>query len=149
MLKPSVELTQRDGVLHAEFWDCMRLDPNPVRDLRNAYESHVAKGGVAAVVVDLSGVGFAGSAALGGFVALRKLGARVVFYNVEATVREVFRVSNLESLFQFANDLPAALAEAVAKPNSGPRPAESGSGRTAVASPPTPPPLRRVRRGEK
>lgn len=113
MLKPSVEIHKLDGVLVAEFWDCLRLDPAPVQDLRQHYEAHVESGGRPEMVVDLSGVGFAGSAALGNFVALqrtvRQHGGRVVFCNVDATVSEVLRASKLESLFSFETDREAAL----------------------------------------
>lgn len=110
MLKPSVEVSEEDGVLRAEFWDCLRLDPAPVQELRKAFEAHRRRGGGPNLVVDLLGVGFAGSSALGGFLALRKLGARVIFCNVEPTVLEVFRVSKLMPLFSFEPDRDAALA---------------------------------------
>jgi len=65
------------------------------------------------LVVDLSGVGFAGSAALGNFVALQRMvrhgGGRFLFCNVDPTVAEVFRASKLESLFEFVADRPSAL----------------------------------------
>jgi hypothetical protein len=60
MLKPSVQVHNVDGLLVAEFWDCLRLDPAPVLDLRNRYEEHVKAGGRPEIVVDLEGVGFAG-----------------------------------------------------------------------------------------
>lgn len=113
MLKPSVQIHNVDGVLVAEFWDCLRLDPAPVQELRKHYEAHVQSRGRPELVVDLSGVGFAGSASLGNFVALQRLvrqaGGRIVFCNVEPTVSEVFRASKLESLFSFESDREAAL----------------------------------------
>jgi len=114
MLKPSVQIHDQDGILLAEFWDCLRLDPAPVQELRSRYEAHLRKKGRPEVVIDLSGVGFAGSAALGNFTALhrdaRKNGGRLIFCNVEPTVREVFRASKLESLFDFVADRAAALS---------------------------------------
>ena len=62
MLKPMVEVRNEGGVLVAEFWDCLRLDPNPVRDLRQHYEAHLRSKGKPDLVVDLNGVVFAGSA---------------------------------------------------------------------------------------
>ena len=51
------------------------------------------------LVVDLNGVTFAGSAALGGFLALNRLarqrGGRIAFCHVDVNVFEVFRVSKL------------------------------------------------------
>ncbi len=114
MLKPKVEVRNEGGVLVAEFWDCLRLDPNPVRDLRQHYESHVRAKGKPDLVVDLNGVVFAGSAALGGFLALHRLArqqnGRVVFCNVDENVLEVFRISKLTPMFTFVEDRAAALA---------------------------------------
>jgi anti-anti-sigma factor len=114
MLKPSVEVRAENGILVAEFWDCLRLDPAPVQDLRARFDEHVRGGGRADLVVDLNGVGFAGSAALGGFVGIhkqaRKQSGRVVFCNVDPTVREVLRVSKLDTLLPVAVDKAAALA---------------------------------------
>jgi anti-anti-sigma factor len=112
MLKPSVQVREEDGVLTAEFWDCLRLDPAPVTDLRKAFEDFRKRTGRAELVVDLNGVAFAGSAALGGFLAMRRSEARLIFCNVDPNVREVFRVSKLDPLFHFALDKPAALAMA-------------------------------------
>lgn len=112
MLKPSVQVRDEDGILTAEFWDCLRLDPAPVTALRQAFDDHRKKTGSVALVVDLNGVAFAGSAALGGFLAIRRAGARVIFCNVDTNVREVFRVSKLDPLFTFAPDKPAALLAA-------------------------------------
>jgi anti-anti-sigma factor len=114
MLKPSVQVGVENGVFVAEFWDCLRLDPVPVQDLRARFDEHLKRGGRGDLIVDLLGVGFAGSAALGGFVALQRVargkGGKMVFANVDPTVQEVFRVSRLEGLFSFAPDRAAALA---------------------------------------
>lgn len=114
MLKPMVEVRTEGGTLVAEFWDCLRLDPAPVRDLRQHFEAHIRATRRADLVIDLNGVSFAGSAALGNFIVLHRLagqhGGRLVFCKVDDNVREVFRVSKLESLFEFAPDRATALA---------------------------------------
>ena len=66
MLKPLVEVKNEGGILVAEFWDCLRLDPAPVRDLRQHYEAHIRAKGLPDLIIDLNGVSFAGSASLGG-----------------------------------------------------------------------------------
>ena len=141
MLKPMVEVKNEDGVLVAEFWDCLRLDPNPVRDLRQHYEAHVRSKGKPDLVVDLNGVVFAGSAALGGFLALNRLarqqGGRVVFCNVDENVHEVFRISKLTPMFVFVEDRAAALAF-VSKPDEEVPPAANGQG--PIAGPQAGPP---------
>src|SRR5262249_6389056 len=120
MLKPSVQVHNVDGILVAEFWDCLRLDPAPVQALRAHYEAHLQRQGRPELVVDLSGVGYAGSAALGNFVALHRMvrqkGGRIVFCNVEPTVAEVFRASKLESLFEFVADRDAAVSAVSQRP---------------------------------
>ncbi len=140
MLKPAVQTHDIGGVLVAEFWDCLRLDPAPVLKLRNSYEAHVRKGGRPDPVVDLSGVGFAGSAALGNFVALHRIvrpnGGRIIFCNVDPTVAEVFRASQLESLFEFVADREAAYGAIDERPAGGPANPQSGvSGKTAADKP--------------
>jgi anti-anti-sigma factor len=138
MLKPSVQIHNMDGILVAEFWDCLRLDPAPVQELRKHYEAHLQGGGRPELVVDLSGVGFAGSAALGNFVSLHRIvrqnGGRIVFCDVDPTVAEVFRASKLESLFGFEPDREAALRAVREHPSAesadpdAPRPAPRPAG---------------------
>jgi anti-anti-sigma factor len=150
-----VEVRNEEGILVAEFWDCLRLDPNPVRDLRQHYETHLRNKGKPDLVVDMNGVVFAGSAALGGFLALQRLarqqGGRVVFCKVDENVHEVFRISKLAPMFAFVEDRPAAFAF-LAKPGDGE--SEGGMTPTPPSSPlPTPTPrsdgpLRRNRRRE-
>jgi anti-anti-sigma factor len=142
MLKPSLETHNVDGILVAEFWECYRLDPAPVQDLRAAYEAHLKNRGRPDVVVDLSGVGFAGSAALGNFVAIHRLsrqrGGRLILCNVDPTVREVLRASKLDALFEFGGDR----AQALVMVREGP--AALGAGQAAApqaGSPPEKPPL--------
>jgi anti-anti-sigma factor len=124
MLKPSLETHNVDGILVAEFWDCLRLDPAPVQDLRAKYEAHSKTGGRPEVVVDLSGVGFAGSAALGNFVAIQRLvrqrGGRLVLCNVDPTVKEVLRASKLDVLFEYAGDRADAVRAILESPPHGP-----------------------------
>ena len=151
MLKPMVEVRDEGGVLVAEFWDCLRLDPAPVRDLRTHYEAHVRARGKPDLVVDLNGVVFAGSAALGGFLALlriaRQHGGRVVFCHVDENVAEVFRISKLTPMFAFVEDRAAALALV-----AGPPEVEAPGTPSEPSAPPLPPaprqngPLRRNRR---
>jgi anti-anti-sigma factor len=123
MLKPTVQVHNENGILVAEFWDCLRLDPGAVQELRKKYEAHLRSGGRPELVVDLLGVGFAGSASLGHFVALHRVArsknGRLVFCNVDPTVFEVFRVSKLDPLFRFVTDRATALVNA-ANPEPGP-----------------------------
>jgi anti-anti-sigma factor len=135
MLKPSVQVHNDNGVMIAEFWDCFRLDPAPVQELRKKYEAHLVARGRPELVVDLLGVGFAGSAALGNFVALHRVArqndGRLIFCNVDPNVIEVLRVSRLDPLFSFAADRPAAVAQAFA-----PRQASSPDAGTSAPMPP-------------
>jgi anti-anti-sigma factor len=115
-MKPAVEVHTEEHALVAEFWECLRLDPAPVKELRTKYEAHIRSGGRPMLVVDLNGVVFAFSTALGQFVTLQRLvrqkGGQIVFCNVDVMVTEVFRISKLNTLFLFAADRPAALAVA-------------------------------------
>ncbi len=158
MLKPRVETHNVAGVLVAEFWDCLRLDPTPVQHLKSIYEEHIRKGGSPKLVIDLMGVTFAGSAALGNFVAIHRLGTprggHLYFCCVEPNVHEVFRVSKLESLFSFAPDRDAALRMIADGSTKSTPTAQPGS--DAATKPPDPPransggsPLRRSVRRDK
>jgi anti-anti-sigma factor len=139
MLKPSVQIHNVDGIMVAEFWDCLRLDPAPVQDLRKHYETHVQGRGRPEMVADLSGIDFAGSAALGNFMALHRLvrqnGGRIVFSDVSPTVAEVFRVSKLESLFDFVPDRAAALRAIIDHPGTDKQPIEKGPDRPPQNTP--------------
>lgn len=151
MFGPRVAALDGGYALLAEFWDCHRLDTKPVSDLRKALESYLARGGVPVLLVDLSGVGFAGSAVLGGFVGMRKLGVRVIFYNVEPAVREIFAMTQLERFFQFAADRDAARAlidQASPGQPGDPQPPAVPTSTPPVARAATvaAPPLRRARR---
>ncbi|QDV33233.1 STAS domain-containing protein [Tautonia plasticadhaerens] len=112
MLSPKVELRTEQGILYAEFWDCLRLDPAPVKDLLSKYKTAAAEGSRPDLIIDFSGVTFAGSAALSGFVNLqrtcRQNGGRILLCNLEPTVSEAFRLSRLDSMFSFVADPPAA-----------------------------------------
>ncbi len=112
MLKPSVELREEPGVLVAEFWDCLRMDPKPVVDLRIQYSQVSASSGLKNLIIDLNGVEFSGSASLSGFLALsrtvKQTGGRMVFCNVDINVKEVFQVSKLDAMFVFSEDKDSA-----------------------------------------
>lgn len=153
MLKPSVQVSNDDGVLVAEFWDCLRLDPAPVKELRQHLEAHMKAGGRPLLVIDLLGVAFAGSASLGGFLALHRLtsplGGRVVFCNVDETVYEVFRISKLSPMFGFASDRPAALEMIRSGPPDVPSPSPTEGTPKASPEPPAPRAAGPLRRGRK
>ncbi len=124
-LRPSVQTHLVDGHLLAEFWDCLRLDPVPVQALQGLYDTHLRNGGKADIIIDLSGVTFAGSTALGGFLKLQreasKNDGRVAFCHVEPNVLEVIQMSNIETYFLFFPNRQEALAF-FSKPASTPRP---------------------------
>src|SRR5271157_3369280 len=140
MLQPSVQVHEHEGILIAEFWDCWRLDPAPVQDLRSRYEAQRREQGRPELVIDLGGGGFGGSASLGIFVALhreaRQNGGRLIFCNVEPTVSGVFRASKLAPLFEFAADRAAALDSVARGPTTGP--ADNGKLTDPGARPGTP-----------
>lgn len=149
MFKPHVRVVEDNGVLVADFWDCTRLDQEPVRDLRSKVNERVNAGGNADLVVDFQGVSFAGSASLSGFVTLqrdcRRAGGQLVLCGLDATVRDSFRISGLETLFHFVSsqeDALVAIRNGVAKgvPSRG-NSEDSGTRGT-------PPPLRRRKPGD-
>jgi anti-anti-sigma factor len=152
-MKPAVEVHTDPRALVAEFWESLKLDPAPIRELRTKFEEHLRSGGRPIIVVDLLGVAYALSTALGQFVTLQKLarskGGTIIFCNVEPMVQEVFRISKLDALFEFATDRPAALERAgTLHASSGPDGTASSrqeSPPDATAPPASPPDSKPVR----
>ncbi len=148
MLKPAVQVKNENGILVAEFWDCLRLDPGPVQELRTKFEAHLRAGGQPFLVIDLLGVGFAGSASLGNFVALHRIAkpknGRLIFCNTDEQVLEVFRVIKLEPLFSFVADRKSAvaLAQSLAGNADGSPPADALPATPAPTAPAKPSPAR-------
>lgn len=142
MLKPSAEVRVVDGALVGELWDCLRLDPVAITQLRNKVEEHLRRGEGPNLVVDLNGVGFAGSAALGGLMAIqracRQHGGSVVLCNVEPMVQEVLRTTKLDNLLPMVPGLEEALDRFRRDGEPGPTAKPSG--------PPAGGPLRRSRK---
>jgi anti-anti-sigma factor len=138
-MKPAVEVHTDAHALVAEFWECLKLDPAPVKDLRTKYEAHLKSGGRPILVVDLLGVVYALSTALSQFLTLQRFvrtqGGTTIFCNLDPMVREVFRISKLESLFEFAQDRPAALQRAAELDGS---PALGGPAPSSGAAPAPP-----------
>lgn len=135
-LRPSVQTHLVDGHLVAEFWDCLRLDPAPVQALQGYYDNHLRAGGKADLIIDLSGVTFAGSTVLGGILKLQKVAskndARVALCHVEPGVMEVIQMSNIENYFDFFPTREAALAY---RANPASRTAPSGARGDGQAAP--------------
>jgi anti-anti-sigma factor len=141
MLKPSIQVHNIDGVFVAEFWDCLRLDSGAVQELRSKADVHLRGGGRPELVIDLLGVGFAGSASLGHFVALQRLArtqnGRLIFCNVDPMVYDVFKVSKLVPLFLFVSDRAAALAQVLNPAAGAAPPADSAINPEAKPSAPS------------
>lgn len=123
----------------AEFWDCLRLDPAPVSDLKRLYAQHLETQGRADLIVNLLGVDFAGSSTLGGLVSIQRLGrqhdGRVVVCNVAPQVREVFRVTRLETLFTFAENLAEAQSKLAERKRGGPASVEESTDANSTPEP--------------
>ena len=83
-----------------------RFDFNAHRDFRTAYEPLVTDGGVNSIVVDLSGVDYRDSSALGMLLMLRdKLGGvnkEVTLAGVKGNVKQVLDIANFGKLFKIS-----------------------------------------------
>lgn len=83
-----------------------RFDFNTHREFRSAYESLVGDAAVRSVVVDLSGVDYLDSSALGMLLMLRdKLGGankEVMLSGVRGNVKQVLDIANFGKLFQIS-----------------------------------------------
>lgn len=83
-----------------------RFDFNTHREFRGAYEPLVGDASVRAVVVDLSGVDYLDSSALGMLLMLRdKLGGaskEITLVGVRGNVKQVLDIANFGKLFQIS-----------------------------------------------
>lgn len=81
-----------------------RFDFNSFRTFRDAYEAELAKPQVRTLVIDLSGVKYIDSAAIGILLSLRKkateVSKTVELYKPQGVVHDVLHVTNLLKLFK-------------------------------------------------
>lgn len=83
-----------------------RFDFNAHRDFRNAYEPLMAESDIRAVTIDMGGVDYLDSSALGMLLMLRdKAGAAnkaLTLTNVRGPVKQVLEIANFGKLFRIA-----------------------------------------------
>lgn len=83
-----------------------RFDFNAHRDFRNAYEPLMAESDIRAVTIDMGGVEYLDSSALGMLLMLRdKAGAAnkaLTLTNVRGPVKQVLEIANFGKLFHIA-----------------------------------------------
>ena len=83
-----------------------RFDFNAHRDFRNAYEPLMAESDISAVTIDMGGVEYLDSSALGMLLMLRdKAGAAnkaLTLTNVRGPVKQVLEIANFGKLFRIA-----------------------------------------------
>lgn len=83
-----------------------RFDFNAHRDFRNAYEPLMAESDISAVTIDMGGVEYLDSSALGMLLMLRdKAGAAnkaLTLANVRGPVKQVLEIANFGKLFRIA-----------------------------------------------
>ncbi|HNF92415.1 MAG TPA: STAS domain-containing protein [Accumulibacter sp.] len=83
-----------------------RFDFNAHRDFRNAYEPLMAESDIRAVTIDMGGVEYLDSSALGMLLMLRdKAGAAnkaLTLTNVRGPVKQVLEIANFGKLFRIA-----------------------------------------------
>ena len=89
------------------------LDMATATQLRDGLQ-RVVDAGDRQVVVDLAGVGFMDSSALGALVvqfkALREAGGRLSLAGVQPTVHSVLRITSVDQVIDIYDDVPAAEA---------------------------------------
>ncbi len=97
-------ITKEAGV--AEVRLSGRFDFNSHRDFRNAYEPLMSESDVRAVTIDMGGVDYLDSSALGMLLMLRdKAGAAnkaLTLSNVRGPVKQVLEIANFGKLFHIA-----------------------------------------------
>lgn len=101
-----MQITSRNQNNEATLSLSGRFDFNTHRDFRNAYESILKVGGVNKLTIDLGGVDYLDSSALGMLLLLNeKAGAantKVVISNSQANVRQILEIANFHKLFNIS-----------------------------------------------
>lgn len=101
-----MQITSRSANNEATLSLSGRFDFNTHRDFRNAYETILKTGGVSKLTIDLGGVDYLDSSALGMLLLLNeKAGAantKVVISNSQANVRQILEIANFHKLFNIS-----------------------------------------------
>ena len=90
------------------------LDFNSAKNVREEFAKLTQKDG-AKVLMDLSGVRYIDSSGLATFIDLyqkmRRAGGKLAFFNVNQSVRSVFEIAKLDTVFQLTGSQQEALAK--------------------------------------
>ncbi len=93
------------------------LDGHTFQDFDRSL-TELIQAGAKRLVVDLSGLLYIASAGVGAFInanhQLKKLDGTLQLFNASASVREIFNILGLDSIFTIHDSLPAALRAAQA-----------------------------------
>ncbi len=95
------------------FADASILDAQQVQQIGDELYALVDKQARRKIILDFEKVRFLSSSALGVLITLRKkadqIKAKILFCNLRAELRKVFKITNLEKLFEFYNSEEEAL----------------------------------------
>jgi anti-anti-sigma factor len=109
-----LRLSERDGVTVVAFGSPTVLDAYHVNQVGKELLELVEKKGARRLALDLADIKMLSSATLRVFLTLRQkladLGGRVVISGIDPRLYRVFRITNLQSIFDFYDDLEQAVA---------------------------------------
>ncbi len=113
MTESSLKLSEHEGVAIVGFKDSSILDALTIQKIGRELYDLVDNQGKKLLVLDFSDVRFLSSQALGVLLTLRrkadKASAKVVLSAIRSELIRVFKITNLDKLFQFHESCDAAL----------------------------------------
>ena len=108
----SLRLSEADGITTVGFRDASILDVLTIQKIGKELYDVVETNGKKKVILDFGDVRFLSSQALGVLLTLRrkadKAGAKVVLARIRPELARVFKITNLDKLFDFHDDLGKA-----------------------------------------
>lgn len=101
----SLKIQEAEGVTTVGFRDASILDVLTIQKIGNELYNIVENDGAKKVLLDFGDVRFLSSQALGVLLTLRrkadKVGAKVVLARIRPELARVFKITNLDRLFEF------------------------------------------------
>lgn len=108
----SLRVSEADGITTVGFRDASILDVLTIQKIGKELYDVVETNGKKKVILDFGDVRFLSSQALGVLLTLRrkadKAGAKIVLARIRPELARVFKITNLDKLFDFHDDLAKA-----------------------------------------
>ena len=106
-------VTEEKGISVVSFAQPTLMDAYHVSEVETELGALVKKGHLRKIVLDFSSLGMLSSRALGVLLTIRqmleKLGGKMVICGIDPKLYRVFKITNLQSVFEFFDDRTSAV----------------------------------------